>query len=130
MPEQADPFWDVRSHEKEEEAAFARQIDDLSKAIDVGKKASQIRHAAGFTALVSAIEDLRNVAARKMVSDDSLTNDGLREMRARVKALEDVLTLMTKENITDHLEARRAQSQNDLTVALSRRPKKQNEVTT
>ncbi|MCP4899955.1 MAG: hypothetical protein GY906_23550 [bacterium] len=129
MLEQSDTFWDVRAQEKAEEQAFERQITDLDKAIAVGQKANQIRNAAGFSAFVKAVEDLRNVACHKMVTDTTLTNDGLREMRSRVRSLDDVLALLTKENITDHLEARRAASQNDLEAARRRRPTKQ-EVTT
>jgi len=118
-----DPFWDVREHEAAEERELEKQIDSLSAAIDLGRRALQIRNAPGFQGFLEAVTDLRDVAVRKLARDNKLTDAGMREQRGCVQALEDVLSLLTSEQMVDLLEAQRQSRQNTLEGALRRRPK-------
>lgn len=122
-------FWDIRERERAEEASLRKAIDILDATINFAKRAQAIRTAAGYNDFVASIRQLHVSAMSKLATDATLNNDALRELRGRVSALADLLSLVTSERATDLLEARKLQVQNDLDDALKRRPKPR-EVTT
>lgn len=116
-------FWDVREHEAAEERELEKQIDSLSSAIELGRRAMQIRNAPGFQDFLKAVHDLRDVAIRKLARDGKLTDIGMREQRGRVQAIEDVISLLKSDHMLEQLEVQRVARKNTLTGARQRRPK-------
>lgn len=116
-------IWDIRSREKAEEKQFTDKLRQYDEALEVIKRSSALRSAAGFTDFVKSIENLRDSAQRRLVSEDGYTDAGLREARGRVRALNDILSLLVGTNAGDLLAARRQALQNDFDDVLKRRPK-------
>jgi hypothetical protein len=122
MQAHPDSFWDIRAHEQAEEDSISRQITSLQKAIEMGRRVAQIRHAPGFKEFLDATKDLRDAAVRKLVTDGTFTNEGLREQRGRVNGLDDVIALMTRPQLVEALAEKLAQCETALQQVRSRRP--------
>ena len=119
----SDPFWSVKDREQEEENQLRRRILEISVQADTVKRAGALRHAPGFQEFLQTIQAQHVLAREKLIGDNRLTNDGLREQRGRVKGLESVLALMTKPEIGEDLATQLAECKNRLAEALKRRPK-------
>lgn len=122
-----DSFWDVRRREQDEIDALQRDVLACTLQIDLLKKAEAIRHAPGFHDFLTALKGMHSLERDKLVGDNRFTNDGLRELRGRVKALESVLSLLTKPQTTGVLAERLEASKNALAEALKRRPRPKTE---
>lgn len=129
MLEHSDTFWNVKAREQAEEDHYRRDILALSVQLDTIKKVEAIRHAPGFQDYLKAVQAQHALAREKLIGDDRLTNEGLREQRGRVKALESVLALLTKPQIADTLAEQLTERKNLLAEALRRRPKPKTEET-
>ncbi len=130
MPERAedlmqrDSFWDVREHERKEEEHLQRKAMEIQAQIDLASRTEQIRHAPGFNDFLVSVKALHALHREKLVGDDRLTNEGLREVRGRVRGLESVLAILTKPQITETLANQLAECKTQMAEALRRRPKK------
>lgn len=125
-----DPFWDVKGRERDEEVSLRRQIAAIDAELEVTRRTEAVRHAAGFSDFLKSLETMHRVARERLVGDERLTNEGLREQRGRVRGLESVLALLTNSKEPKQLAERRAALQNVLDEAMRRRPKpKPTEVT-
>jgi hypothetical protein len=120
-----DPLWDIRAQEKAHEEALRRQIDQLERAVALGKRALAIRNAPGYQDFVKAIHGIREGLVAQLASTNAVMGDSeLRELRGRCHALADVLAILGKSDMAvEELAARAAKKQNDLEMALKRRPK-------
>lgn len=116
-------FWDIHRHEAEEERGLRQEIDSRTAAIDMARRTGQIRNAPGFQDFLKAVQGLRDQAVKNLATDSRLTDVGLREQRGRVQALDDVLKLLTRDGILEHLELQKQHYENALAEALRRRPK-------
>lgn len=123
-------FWDVKERERREEQQFTDKLRQYDDALLVIEKTTALRTSSGYTDFVKAIENLRDGAQKRLVSDDSYTDAGLRESRGRVRALNDILSLLVGTNAGDLLAERRASLQNELDDVLKRRPKPREESST
>lgn len=123
----ADNFWNVKAQEAQQEEALRLKIEELRRATELGHRAGLIRTSPGYPAFLQAVQSLRDIAVRKLVTETKFTNDGMREQRGRVLALEDVLILLTREHVVDQLEAKRQTLEQELAQALERRPTKREE---
>jgi len=122
-----DDFWNVKVREQQEEDQLRREILDISVQIETVKKVESIRHAPGFQEFLKAVQARHSLAREKLVGDNKLTNDGLREQRGRVKELESILALLTKPQIDAVLAEQLAERKNALVEVLRRRPKPKTE---
>lgn len=130
MREPSDMFWDVREREQAEEQALSSQIDSLERAVNVIHRTQALRHATGFADLVQALKGLLGSASQKLENDTRLTDPVLREQRGYVRALNDVIALLTREGQAEHLASQIEQRKNALAAARCRRPQSSREVTT
>ena len=111
---QADPFWDVKRRETMEEDILRRDIAVLQTELDLAQRVESIRHAPGWTDFVKAVEAMQAAAKERLIADKSLTNEGLREERGRVRAFEQMILLMTKAKISEPLALRLQERKNEL----------------
>jgi hypothetical protein len=118
-----DPFWNVKAREQAEEDKLRRDILEISVQIDTARRVEALRGAAGFQEFVKSVQASHALAREKLIGDEKLTDQGLREQRGRVKGLESVLALLTKPQITSTLAEQLAERQNVLADMLRRRPK-------
>ena len=124
-----DPFWSVVERERAEETNLRREIAATEAQLDVIRRVDALKHAAGFSDFLKSLERMHKTAREKLVGDERLTDQGLREQRGRVKGLESVLTLLTSSGEQKLLAERRESLQNALDEALKRRPKPKREET-
>lgn len=122
-----DKFWDVKAREQEEEDHLRRDILEITVQLETINRAKALQHAPGFQDLVKGFQAEHALAREKLVGDNRLTNDGLREQRGRVKALESVLARLTKPKIEETLAQQLQERKNLLAAALQRRPKPKTE---
>lgn len=122
-----DSFWDVRERDKLEEDRFNRGIQDIQSQLDMIRRVQALRHAPGFQDFVTAVQKQHSLAREKLIGDNNLTDQGLREQRGRVKGIESVLALLTRPEIGDTLEVQLAERKNLLAQALNRRPQPRTE---
>jgi hypothetical protein len=113
----------VQARERAEEDHLRREILEITVQLDTVKRVEALRNAPGFQDFVKSVQAQHTLSREKLVGDNRLTNDGLREQRGRVKALESVLSLLTKTQIVDTLAEQLAERKNLLAEALRRRPK-------
>jgi hypothetical protein len=125
-----DPFWNVRARELDEERRLQADIDSVEASIVLAKKSVAIRNAPGFEDFLKAIKGLHSSSLVDLVTDAKLTDQGLREQRGRVRALEDVISLLTKSSMLEMLETHLAARKSLLEDVLKRRPKPKQEATT
>lgn len=118
-----DGFWSVKEREHEEEEALRRDILRISVQIDTIHRTLAIRNAPGFTEFLQSLQAQHVLEREKLVGDNRLSNEMLREQRGRVKGLETVLSLLTKPEGVETLALRLAERKNLLAEALRRRPK-------
>lgn len=118
-----DKFWSVLERERVEVENLERECLSLQTQIDVTKRVETIRHAPGFIDLLNAIKGLHALAREKLVGDERLTNEGMREQRGRVRGLESVLSLLINPQVNATLAERLVERKNQLAEALRRRPK-------
>jgi hypothetical protein len=122
-----DTFWNVKAREQEEEDRLRRDILEITVQIETVSKIDALRHAPGFQDFLKAMQAQHAVARERLIGDNRLTNDGLREQRGRVKGLESVLALLTKPQISETLAQQLAERKNQLASAMQRRPKTKTE---
>jgi hypothetical protein len=127
---QGDQFWNVRDREEAEERTLRTEIASITQQLEVARRCEALKHAPGYADFLKSLQGLHAGAREQLVGNERLTNDGLREMRGRVKGLESVLALLTSTTETSTLAARLTERQNQLTEALKRRPKPQPEQVT
>lgn len=118
-----DLFWSVRERERLETERLERDIMQLQAQLDTVKRVEALRHSPGFQDFLTSVKGLHALAREALVGDESYTDQGLREARGRVRALESVLALLTKTTIADTLAQQLAERKNLLAEALRRRPK-------
>lgn len=119
----SDGFWSVTEREAAEEQRLRRQCMEIQSQIDVVQRAEAIRHAPGFNDFLNAVKGMHALSRDKLVGDGNLTNEGLREVRGRVRGLESVLALLTKPQVTEALASQLVECKTLLAEALRRRPK-------
>lgn len=120
-----DDFWNVSSREAAEERKLRDEIANLNAQIEVARRGEALRHAPGFQDFLKSLQTLHAANREALVGDNRLTNDGLREMRGRVRGIESVLALLTSTTETAALAQRLQDCKNQLDTALQRRPKPQ-----
>jgi hypothetical protein len=119
-----DPLWDVAARERESEQRLVARLKFVDAGIDTARRSEAIRNSIGYADLVKSIEALRDLEVRSLIADDRHTNEGLREHRGRVRGIEDVLRILTKESPVQMLEAEKAQLEAALVEERRRRPKR------
>lgn len=124
---QPDEFWDVRAREAREVETLQRECMQLQAQIEVNRRVDSLRAAAGYEDFVKALKALHALARERLVGDEKLTNEGLREQRGRVRGLESVLALLTSARVNETLAQQLAERKNLLAEALRRRPTPKNE---
>ena len=123
----ADPFWDIRKHEKDEEQQLREQIERTDRELSLAKRALNLRGAAGFDDFLKNIAALRASVARDMVGCVG-SDSWLRVLQGKAQALGDVLGLLGQsETAVERLAAQRSRLQDQLNEVLRRRPKVRSE---
>jgi hypothetical protein len=122
-----DAFWNVAERERKETDKLQRECMQLQAEIEVNQRVDSLRHAPGYEEFVKALKALHALAREKLLGDDRLTNDGLREQRGRVRGLESVLALLTSAKVNETLAKQLAERKTLLAEALRRRPIPKNE---
>jgi len=115
-------LWDVRDIERREEMQLRNDIATIDRELFLARKSISLQSAAGFKEFLDGIQKLREVTVRKMVGCTE-GNDQLRILQGKAQALQDILSLLEKsEMAAERLAALQATLQNDLALALERRP--------
>jgi hypothetical protein len=122
-----DDFWDVAERERQETERLQRECLQLQAQIEVNQRVDSLRHAPGYEEFVKSLKALHALAREKLVGDDRLTNEGLREQRGRVRGLESVLALLTSARVNETLAKQLEERKTLLAEALRRRPKPKTE---
>lgn len=122
-----DNFWNVAERERREIEKIQRDCVELQAQIDLNTRVEALRHAAGFEDFLKGLKALHALARERLVGDEKLTNEGLREQRGRVRGLESVLALLTSTRANETLAQQLAERKNLMAEALRRRPKPKNE---
>jgi hypothetical protein len=117
-----DLFWSVKEREKEEELRLQAEIDGLKARIDMARRVASLQQATGFSDFVKAVRSLRDQELAGLVNDKALTDAGMREQRGRVKALDQVLSILTRDAVNVTLAEQLVERQNLMDEALKRRP--------
>lgn len=118
-----DPFWDVRAREAEQVAVLRRDIAATELEIELVRRVDALHHSPGYQDFLKAVTALRDSMRNSLIQDSKLTNDGLRELRGQVKALEGVLALLSKGNARQQLDARLKERQDQLSNFLKSNPR-------
>lgn len=122
-----DNLWNVKAQEEAEERQLTDQIDSIQRAINLGRRSSALKNAAGFQDFVKAVTDLHTHAVRKLVVS-SFDDSALREQRGKVQALRDVLAVLERADAAvEQLAAQEAELQNQLKAVRHARPKPRSE---
>lgn len=117
-----DEFWNVAAREAAEERKLREEIANLNAQLEVSRRSEGLKHAPGYADFLKSLQSLHSSYRVALVADDRLTNDGLREMRGKVKGVESVLALLTSTTETTALAKRLQDCQNQLNETLKRRP--------
>ena len=117
-----DSIWNVKAREQAEEARIRAVIKGLEGGIAVVKASVAMRTSSGYKAFLEAVTSLRDISRSSLVSDNGLTDAGLRESRGRVRALNEVLGLLESDRAAVELEGRLKVAQNELEAVLKQRP--------
>lgn len=105
-------IFDVREQERQEAARIEASIAQVSAALDLAKRAGDLKQAPGFNDFVKALDDVIETAMKRLVT--SVVGDAeLRELRGRVTAFKDVRRLLFPGDSTTALadQLRRLQDQ-------------------
>lgn len=117
-----DTFWDIRAHDREEEAGLRSQIQRIDQQLDLKRRASALRSATGFEEFLGSIKTLAAGVERDLVTTVS-ADSYMRVLQGKAQALRDIQTLLASpEAITTQLAEERAALQNQLDLTLKRRP--------
>lgn len=117
-------LWNVKAREEAEEAHLRSVITGLKGGIELVKASIAMRTSSGYADFLKACTSLRDISRSTLVHDNALTDAGLRESRGRVRALNEVLGLLSSDTAAAELEGRLEVAQNELDAALQRRPGK------
>lgn len=117
-----DDFWNVAARESVEDRKLREEIATLNAQLDVARRCEALKHAPGYQDFLKSLQSLHSAYRAALIGDDRLTNDGLREMRGKVKGVESVLALLTSTTETSALAKRLQDCQNQLNETLKRRP--------
>lgn len=117
-----DTFWDIRQRERQEDEVLDARVKQVQRAMDVVRRVSAVKNAAGFQELLEAMRSLRKGSLHKLENDKSLTDAGLREQRGYTRGLSDVIGLMEKDQALDDLAQQLKEAQTAQAEALRRRP--------
>lgn len=98
-------FWDIRTHENNRTAQIQAEIDKVERALNLAKRIQSLKSSAGYQDYVKAVQDLREAAEKAMVGSDEERE--VMDLRIRVRVLDDILSLMTRnEQSCQRLESR------------------------
>lgn len=116
-----DQFWNVKGQEEEFLKRIGSQIDQTERVINLAKKLASLAGAPGFQEYVKAIEDLKTATMDSLlVSNDPRE---VMDLRARAKAFQDVLGLMTSnQSALKALASKLETLQNHRNLVASRMP--------
>lgn len=117
-----DSIWNVKAREQAEEARIRAVIKGLEGGIAVVKASVAMRTSSGYKAFLEAVTSLRDISRSSLVSDNGLTDAGLRESRGRVRALNEVLGLLESDRAASELEGRLKVAHAELDAVLKQRP--------
>lgn len=105
-------IFDVREQERQEAARIEASIAQVSAALELAKRAGDLKQSPGFNDFVKALDDVIETAMKRLVT--SVVSDAeLRELRGRVTAFKDVRRLLFPGDSTAALadQLRRLQDQ-------------------
>jgi hypothetical protein len=89
----ADGFWDIKQQEEEGRRHFAEQIDGCTRARNLCGKMLALKAHAGYTEMLSAVEQLEAHANALLLTTDK--PEEMWRLQGRVNALKDMRGLMT-----------------------------------
>jgi hypothetical protein len=113
-----DGFWDIRAQEKETQDHYQKQIDQLERVINLGKRSLQLRGQPGYQDFVKSLEDLSRAEEAKLIACFS-GNEHMRVIQGKAQAFHDILALLRDtEKSVEGLELRLEAVKNEMAVVV------------
>lgn len=123
VAEKQNPLYDVKAQERAEDETLKQRRDQIERSMAVSRRALALRSAPGYEDFVKEVENCHRAVARDLLVA-KIDNNDLRETRGRARGLQDILTLLTKADLSmTALEQQLKDLQDEEQAMMRRRPK-------